>query len=132
MDSASRNAMSVRLELQADCFAGVWGHYVQGLNKLDPGDIDEGLRAAAAVGDDTIQKRTRGYVVPDAFTHGSSEQRTRWFRTGFDSGNIRACNQQEKTNSSEQNEQCRFGLAGNRIFQRDDSRVLQEKVTLLG
>jgi predicted metalloprotease len=92
MDDASRNALSVKLELQADCFAGVWGHYVQSWNKLEPGDIESGLRAAAAVGDDTIQKRTQGYVVPESFTHGSAEQRTRWFRTGFDSGNIRACN----------------------------------------
>ena len=92
MDDASRNALSVKLELQADCFAGVWGHNVQTWNKLDAGDIEAGLRAAAAVGDDTIQKRTRGYVVPDAFTHGSAEQRTRWFRTGFDSGDVRQCN----------------------------------------
>ncbi len=92
MDAASRNAMSVRLELQADCFAGIWGHYVQGQQKLDPGDIEEGLKAASAVGDDQIQKRTRGYVVPESFTHGSAEQRVRWFRTGFESGDVRACN----------------------------------------
>ena len=92
MDEASRNALSVRLELQADCFAGVWGHNVQSWNKLEPGDIEAGLRAAAAVGDDTIQKRTQGYVVPDAFTHGSAEQRMRWFRTGFESGDVRQCN----------------------------------------
>ena len=91
-DQASRNALSVRLELQADCFAGIWGHYVQGQQKLDPGDIEEGLKAASAVGDDQIQKRTRGYVVPESFTHGSAEQRVRWFRTGFDSGDVRACN----------------------------------------
>ncbi len=83
MGEAQRNALSVRLELQADCFAGVWGHYVQSWNKLDPGDIDEGLRAAAAVGDDTIQKRTQGYVVPDAFTHGTAEQRTLLVPHGF-------------------------------------------------
>ena len=92
LDSAGRNALSVRLELQADCFAGIWGHYVQAANKLDPGDIEEGLRAASAVGDDNIQKSTQGYVVPDSFTHGSAEQRVRWFRTGFDSGDVRACN----------------------------------------
>jgi len=92
MDDRSRNALSVKLELQADCFAGVWGHFLQADQKLDPGDIEEGIRAASAVGDDTIQKRSRGYVVPDSFTHGSAEQRTRWFRTGFDSGDIRACN----------------------------------------
>ncbi|MDQ6620223.1 MAG: zinc metallopeptidase [Pseudomonadota bacterium] len=92
LDERSRNAMSVRLELQADCFAGVWGHHVQAMQKLDPGDLEQGLRAASAVGDDQIQKQTRGTVVPDAFTHGSAEQRVRWFRTGFDSGDVRACN----------------------------------------
>jgi len=92
MDERSRNAMSVRLELQADCFAGVWGHYVQSWQKLEPGDIEEGLRAASAVGDDQIQKRTRGYVVPESFTHGSAEQRTRAFRIGLDSGDVRQCN----------------------------------------
>ncbi|MEO5700899.1 MAG: neutral zinc metallopeptidase [Casimicrobiaceae bacterium] len=91
-DERSRNALSIRLELQADCFAGIWGHYVQGIQKLDPGDLEEGLNAASAVGDDTIQKRTRGSVVPDAFTHGSATQRVQWFRTGFESGDIRACN----------------------------------------
>ncbi|HZQ63002.1 MAG TPA: neutral zinc metallopeptidase [Casimicrobiaceae bacterium] len=92
LDARGRNALSVRLELQADCFAGIWGHYVQGMNKLDPGDVEEGLRAASAVGDDTLQKRAQGRVVPDSFTHGSAEQRVRWFRTGFDSGDVRACN----------------------------------------
>lgn len=88
----SRSALSVRLELQADCFAGVWGHFVQANQKLDPGDVEGGLRAASAVGDDQIQKRTQGYVVPESFTHGSAAQRVKWFRAGFDSGNIRACN----------------------------------------
>jgi predicted metalloprotease len=92
MDQASRNALSVRLELQADCFAGIWGHYVQRDRKLEPGDLEEGLRAAAAVGDDQIQKRSRGYVVPESFTHGSASQRMRWFRAGFESGDVRACN----------------------------------------
>ena len=87
-----RNALSIRLELQADCFAGVWGHYVQSAQLLDPGDVEAGLRAASAVGDDQIQKRTQGYVVPDSFTHGSATQRVKWFRTGFDSGDVRACN----------------------------------------
>ncbi len=91
-DARTRNALSVRLELQADCFAGIWGHYVQGKQMLDPGDLEEGLRAASAVGDDQIQKRTQGYVVPDSFTHGSASQRVHWFRTGFDSGDVRTCN----------------------------------------
>ena len=91
MDPRSRNAMSVRLELQADCFAGVWGHYAQQRNLLDPGDIEEGLRAAAAVGDDRLQRQSQGTVVPDAFTHGSSQQRMRWFRVGLASGDPRRC-----------------------------------------
>jgi predicted metalloprotease len=86
------NALSVRTELQADCFAGVWANYAQRkLNVLDSGDIEEGLRAAAAVGDDRIQKQSQGYVVPESFTHGSAEQRMRWFRVGFDQGSINAC-----------------------------------------
>ncbi len=93
MDARQRNALSVRLELQADCYAGVWGFYAAKRDRLDPGDLEEGLRAASAVGDDTIQKQSgRGYVVPDAFTHGSAAQRVRWFRTGFASGDPRACN----------------------------------------
>ncbi|MFO1323890.1 MAG: neutral zinc metallopeptidase [Burkholderiales bacterium] len=92
MDSRQRNAMSVRLELQADCYAGVWGYFAAKRNLLEPGDLEEGLRAAAAVGDDAIQKRSQGYVVPDAFTHGRAEQRARWFRTGFTSGDPRNCN----------------------------------------
>ena len=98
-DPRSRNELSVRMELQADCFAGVWGHYAsqsgreaQGKVELDPGDLEEGLRAASAIGDDTIQKRTTGRVMPDKFTHGSSEQRMTWFRRGFDSGDPQACN----------------------------------------
>ena len=89
---AEGNDLSVRQELQADCLAGVWASYAQTeLKVLEPGDIDEALRAAAAVGDDTIQKRTRGYAVQESFTHGSAEQRQRWFRTGFQSGAINAC-----------------------------------------
>ncbi len=88
---AQRNALSVRLELQADCYAGVWGHYTQQRHPLDPGDIEEGLRAAAAVGDDRIQKRAQGYAVPESFTHGSAEQRARWFRRGLESGDPGAC-----------------------------------------
>jgi len=85
------NATQVRLELQADCFAGVWGFYAQKRNLLDPGDLEEGLRAAAAVGDDMIMKRTQGYVVPDAFTHGSAQQRQRWFRQGLATGDPQQC-----------------------------------------
>jgi predicted metalloprotease len=86
------NAIQVRMDLQADCFAGLWGRYAQQDQKiLDPGDIDEALTAAAAIGDDRIQKRTTGYVVPDAFTHGSSEQRVTWFRRGFESGSFDSC-----------------------------------------
>ena len=83
------NAISVRQELQADCFAGVWGHYAQG--QLDPGDVEEGLNAAAAIGDDRIQRRTQGQVTPETWTHGSSAQRVRWFRTGLQSGDLNAC-----------------------------------------
>jgi len=86
------NSDSVRLELQADCYAGVWGFYSQKRGIIDAKDIESGLRAAAAVGDDQIQKRTQGYVVPDSFTHGSAEERTRWFRTGLQSGDPRDCN----------------------------------------
>ena len=83
------NQMSVRLELQADFFAGVFAKYVQNQGMLEAGDIEEALRAASAVGDDQIQRRTTGYVVPDSFTHGTSEQRLRWFKKGFETGDIR-------------------------------------------
>ncbi len=92
LDQRGRNALSVRLELQADCYAGVWGFYAAKRNLLEPGDAEEGLRAAAAVGDDKIQKRTQGHVVPEGFTHGTAEQRSKWFQTGFQSGDPRACN----------------------------------------
>ncbi|MEM7600714.1 MAG: neutral zinc metallopeptidase [Verrucomicrobiota bacterium] len=83
------NKLSVRLELQADYLAGVWAHHAQRTKQiLEEGDIEEALRAANAIGDDTIQKRTRGYVVPDSFTHGTSEQRMRWFLKGFRSGDM--------------------------------------------
>jgi uncharacterized protein len=86
------NQLSVRLELQADCFAGVWGHSTQQRNLLDPGDVDSGLKAAAAVGDDRLQRMSRGTVNPETFTHGSSAQRTEWFQRGFQDGTIAACN----------------------------------------
>jgi predicted metalloprotease len=91
-DERTANMLSVRLELQADCYAGVWGFYAQKRGIIDAKDIESGLRAAAAVGDDQIQRRTQGYVVPDSFTHGSAEQRARWFRTGLQSGDPRDCN----------------------------------------
>ena len=86
------NRISVRVELQADCFAGVWAARTQERERfLDPGDVEQGLRAASAVGDDTLQKQSQGRVVPDAFTHGSSEQRMRWFQRGLDTGDVEAC-----------------------------------------
>ena len=96
---SERNTLSVKLELQADCFAGVWGHETnkagraaQGRVELESGDIEEGLRAAAAIGDDRIQRMSTGRVFPDKFTHGTSEQRVTWFKRGFDSGDPRTCN----------------------------------------
>ncbi len=91
LDPRQRNALSVRLELQADCYAGVWGHFAARRNLLEPGDLEEGMRAASAVGDDAIQKGTQGRVVPDAFTHGSSTERVRWFRVGLGSGDPLRC-----------------------------------------
>lgn len=86
---ATANDLSVRLELQADFLAGVWAHYAQQKGLLEQGDVEEALRAASAVGDDRLQRETQGYVVPDSFTHGSSEQRIRWFRRGLETGDIR-------------------------------------------
>jgi len=77
--------------LQADCFAGVWGRYAQGRGLLDPGDADEGLNAAAAIGDDRLQRTSRGEVIPETFTHGSSADRVRWLRRGLDGGAIESC-----------------------------------------
>ena len=88
----TRNAVSVRLELQADCLAGVWGHSAAQRGIIDAKDIESGISAATAVGDDRLQKQRQGYVVPESFTHGSSAQRVRWFRTGLDSGDLRQCN----------------------------------------
>ncbi len=86
------NALQVRMELQADCLAGVWARQVQAdKGIIEPGDIDEALNAASAIGDDRIQRQTQGYVVPDSFTHGSSAQRARWFHRGYEKGNIQAC-----------------------------------------
>jgi predicted metalloprotease len=92
MSEQQYNALSVRLELQADCFAGVWAHHAGNRNLLEAGDVEEAMRAAAAIGDDTIQRRTQGRIVPDSFTHGTSEQRQRWFMIGMKSGQIAACN----------------------------------------
>ena len=86
------NLLSVRLELQADCLSGVWANHAHRSRQvLEAGDVEEGLAAASAVGDDQMQKRARGYVVPDSFTHGSAAQRVRWFRQGLESGELRAC-----------------------------------------
>ncbi len=90
-DPSAANDLSVRLELQADCFAGVWGHATQGEGILEPGDLESGLNAAAAVGDDRIERQTTGHVNTDTFTHGSSAQRVQWFRRGFDSGQPKDC-----------------------------------------
>jgi predicted metalloprotease len=87
------NALQVRIELQADCFAGVWANRAQQKhNFLDPGDVDQALQTATAIGDDRLQKEMQGYVVPDSFTHGTSEQRKRWFMNGFNSGQVSGCN----------------------------------------
>jgi len=98
LNSGQSNRASVRTELQADCFAGVWANRTERSQQagardfLDPGDIDEALRAASMIGDDKLQMESRGYVVPESFTHGSAEQRMRWFRQGFQSGKVSACN----------------------------------------
>lgn len=89
MNQAEGNELSVRVELQADCYAGVWG--AQNRDRLEPGDIEEGLRAAEAIGDDTLQRQTQGTVVPESFTHGTSEQRMRWLKRGLESGDPAAC-----------------------------------------
>jgi predicted metalloprotease len=90
---AQANAIQVRVELQADCFAGLWANRSnKKRNFIEPGDVDQALQTATAIGDDRLQKQSQGYVVPDSFTHGSSEQRRRWFMTGFQQGTVAACN----------------------------------------
>lgn len=93
MSEAQYNQVSVRVELQADCFAGIWAHHANRSRQiLEAGDLEEALRAASRIGDDVLQKQAQGYVVPESFTHGSAEQRARWFRTGFETGSMKACN----------------------------------------
>ncbi len=87
------NALQVKVELQADCYSGLWAYYSKkNFNSLEEGDIQEALNAASAIGDDTLQKKAQGYVVPDAFTHGSSKQRMEWFKKGFEEASLEACN----------------------------------------
>jgi predicted metalloprotease len=91
-NQSQANALQVRIELQADCFAGVWANRAQQKhNFLDPGDVDQALQTASAIGDDRLEKETQGYVVPDSFTHGTSEQRKRWFQNGFTGGQVSGC-----------------------------------------
>jgi predicted metalloprotease len=94
-----QNALSVRLELQADCLAGVWGHSAAQRGKIDQADVNDGLSAAAAVGDDHIQKMSRGAVSPESFTHGSSAQRQSWFTRGLQQGDVNACNTFQNSSS---------------------------------
>ena len=90
VDQTEYNRLSVRLELQADFYAGVWAHYTDKMKHvLEKGDLEEALNAATAIGDDTLQRKARGRVIPDSFTHGTSEQRARWFRKGYETGDIR-------------------------------------------
>jgi predicted metalloprotease len=91
MSEVEANQMSVRIELQADCFAGVWGKFTDQKGILEQGDLDEALNAARQIGDDTLQKRSQGYVVPESFNHGTSAQRMDWFRRGFESGDMNSC-----------------------------------------
>ena len=92
MDQVDANNLQVRVELQADCFAGVWAHHAdEKWRIIEPGDVEAAMRTASAIGDDRLQRRTQGYVVPDAFTHGSSEQRVRWFTNGLKSGKVASC-----------------------------------------
>jgi hypothetical protein len=92
VSKADANRLSVKMELQADCLAGVWGYHAdKSRNLLEAGDLEEALRAASAIGDDRIMRKTRGTIVPDAFTHGTSEQRVRWFKRGFETGDLNRC-----------------------------------------
>ncbi|MGB5200282.1 MAG: neutral zinc metallopeptidase, partial [Sedimenticolaceae bacterium] len=92
-DEIEANRLAVKQELQADCFAGIWGHHASRSRQLlEQGDIEEGLNAASAIGDDRLQKQSRGYVTPESFTHGSSAQRVRWFKVGLEQGTLSACN----------------------------------------
>ena len=93
VSEAQMNALSVRVELQADCLAGVWAyHSQQSKGWLERGDVEEALNAASQIGDDTLQKASRGRVVPESFTHGSSQQRMTWFKRGMDTGSVKQCN----------------------------------------
>jgi uncharacterized protein len=92
MDQVEANHLQVRVELQADCFAGIWAHRAEEKWRImEPGDVEAAIQTASAIGDDRLQRRSQGYVVPDAFTHGSSEQRTRWLMTGLKSGQLASC-----------------------------------------
>ncbi|MGP4690320.1 KPN_02809 family neutral zinc metallopeptidase [Agrobacterium cavarae] len=91
MSESQANALSVKVELQADCYAGIWGKSTQQKGILEAGDLEEALNAAHQIGDDTLQKKTQGYVVPDSFNHGTSAQRVEWFRRGFESGRVEDC-----------------------------------------
>lgn len=91
MSQIEQNQMSVRVELQADCFAGIWGHFTEQKGILESGDLEEALNAAHKIGDDALQRSTQGYVVPDSFNHGTSAQRMKWFKRGFDSGRLSSC-----------------------------------------
>lgn len=91
LSQSEENQMSIRVELQADCFAGIWGHFTEQKGLLEGGDLEEALNAAQQIGDDTLQRRTQGYVVPESFNHGTSAQRKEWFARGFDTGRLDAC-----------------------------------------
>ena len=90
-DPANANTWAIRMELQADCLAGVWAHGTKQRDLLQRGDLKEGLEAASAIGDDTLQRKATGHVQPESWTHGSSDQRVRWFKKGYDSGDFAAC-----------------------------------------
>ncbi|MBJ6134168.1 zinc metallopeptidase [Ochrobactrum sp. Q0168] len=91
MNEVQANQMSVRVELQADCFAGIWGYYTEQKGILEAGDLEDALNAAHQIGDDTLQRRSQGYVVPESFNHGTSAQRAKWFKRGFDAGKLESC-----------------------------------------